>query len=77
MTATQRRVLASIITHHGQHISYDDLAAEVSIERRTVITAVRCLAKSGVISVRRGGGTIANSYSVQTISPRCESMQLR
>ena len=62
LTPIQREVF-SLILDRGQ-ISYNDIAAELYIDRRTAIIAVRQLENEHLIMKTAGQGGKANQYTV-------------
>jgi predicted regulator of amino acid metabolism with ACT domain len=63
LTLAQRRLLQYLHEAcNGEHISYDALAAELFVERRTVITAVKRLEHTRRIVKIKSRGGVANRY---------------
>lgn len=63
----QQRVLQVLRQHPTGRISYDNLAAEVVMDRRTVISIVCYLRHRGHLSVTTGRGNTPNRYQVNDI----------
>lgn len=64
----QRCVLQLLEQLPSRRISYDDMAAQIGADRRTMIAAVYTLEHQSRLRVVRGRGSIPNEYEVLTSS---------
>ncbi|NCC30529.1 MAG: HTH domain-containing protein [Chloroflexia bacterium] len=59
------QVYALLKEHPTRIISYDSISAELDIDRRTVVTAIRRLVHHGFVNIKeRGCGACPNQYSL-------------
>lgn len=59
-----RRISEYLAKHPSGQISYDNIAADLEIDSRTVIRLICLMRHQGVIIVERGRGCIPNRYQI-------------
>ncbi len=65
LNRTAREILRLLSTSPAKHLSYNDIAIQLYVDRSTVITAVRRLEREKLIIKNLGRGQIPNSYEVR------------
>lgn len=76
LTYSERQILTLLQHHPTRQLSYDDMAATIELERRTLIEAVRRLEHQRRVIAIRHGGCKPNRYLLTdqlfTGQPSCQ-----